>query len=320
MITLPPNGGVVVCYGAGVDSTAMLVAMHRQGLRPDLITTADTGGEKPETYAYAERMDVWLASVGFPPITWCRKVTLPTTPYDDLEGNNTHNTTLPSLAFGMKSCSIKWKQGPQDQYLKGSQAPHNPMPAHPLWGAYKAGGAKIVKLIGYDDGPADQRRSKRLKTADDDFSYVYPLQQLGWAREECIRAIVEEGLPVPLKSSCWFCPASQKWEIFWLAGTHPDLFLRALEMEHGALTGRHSRWDGDLGKWADVIRGDTFPSAKGTVGLGRKFAWSFYAREQGIVDRDGNIKASPAWLLARSAELKNGGGNASDTALVRLIV
>jgi len=43
---------LVVAYGLGVDSTAMLIEFTHQGIRPDLILFADTGGEKPETYAY----------------------------------------------------------------------------------------------------------------------------------------------------------------------------------------------------------------------------------------------------------------------------
>ena len=39
---------IVVAYGMGVDSTAMLIGMYLRGLRPDLILFADTGGEKPE--------------------------------------------------------------------------------------------------------------------------------------------------------------------------------------------------------------------------------------------------------------------------------
>lgn len=37
-------------FGGGVNSTAMLVEMHKRGIRPDLILFADTGGERPETY------------------------------------------------------------------------------------------------------------------------------------------------------------------------------------------------------------------------------------------------------------------------------
>ena len=110
-----------VCFGGGVDSTAMLVLLKRAGIRPDLITFADTGVEKPDTYHHVRRMDAVLQSWGFPTVTWCRKVTTDRVGYTDLEGNCADNETLPSLAFGMKSCSIKWKQAPQDYALKGLQ-------------------------------------------------------------------------------------------------------------------------------------------------------------------------------------------------------
>lgn len=309
---LPEGHAINVCFGAGVDSTAMLVLMHWWGVRPDIITFADTGAEKPETYRHAKVISDWCESIGFPPVTWCKKVTLPSTRYSDLGGNNVANETLPSLAFGMKSCSIKWKQVPQDYALKGCKAPHNKIPVHQLWLDYKASGKKIVKLIGYDSSPADIRRSSKLKTGDADFIYAYPLQVIGWSRPDCIAAIEKEGLPVPIKSACYFCPASQKWELWWLAGAHPKLFLEALRMEWIAMTGHHSRWDGDLGSWADVIKGDTFPSAKGTVGLGRNFSWNFWARENLVVDIEGNFIANKEWCLKKAEQLKGAGGNASD--------
>jgi hypothetical protein len=42
-----PDCPLVVAYGLGVDSTALLVEFARRGLRPDLVLFADTGGEKP---------------------------------------------------------------------------------------------------------------------------------------------------------------------------------------------------------------------------------------------------------------------------------
>lgn len=301
-----------VCFGGGVDSTAMLVLLHLEGIRPDLITFADTGGEKPETYDHVRQMDQWLDSVGFPRVTWCRKLTNASTPYDDLAGNNTANETLPSLAFGMKSCSIKWKQGPQDQVLKGAKSGPNKRDPHPLWDEYQSTGRKIVKLIGYDSSPADIRRSSKVKTEDADFLYRYPLQDADIARPECVKIIQSAGINVPIKSACWFCPASQKWELWWLAGAHPELFLAALDMEWKAMVGRHSRWDGDLGTWEECIKGDTFPSTKVTVGLGRSFAWNFWARENGIVDRDGQFIADRDECLRKAEELKGKGGNAAD--------
>lgn len=205
---------LVVCFGSGVDSTAMLVALHAAGLRPEAITFADTGGEKPETIAHLDAMNAVLDAWRWPRTDVVRKVPLASTGYDTLEGNCLANETLPSLAFGMKSCSMKWKQGPQDQFLKGVKSGQNAAPPHPLWIRAETSGEKIVKLIGYDCGRADLRRSSGLKQTDGEFDFAYPLQLIGWAREDCVRAIASTLGPqlVPIKSACFFCPASKKWE------------------------------------------------------------------------------------------------------------
>lgn len=290
---------LAVCFGSGVDSTAMLVALHDAGIRPHIITFADTGGEKPETIAHIDRMNAVLRAWGWPLIDVCRKIPLASTGYSDLYGNCLANETLPSLAFGMKSCSIKWKAGPQDQFLKGAKSGPNARPAHPLWVSTQAAGERIVKLIGYDCGPADTRRSKGLKPSDDDFDYVYPLQLVRWARRDCVRAITEAlgADMVPVKSACFFCPASKHWELYWLAANHPELLERALLMERTALTGRHSRFDSvEFGAtWEELVRGaDRFPSTSTTVGLGRSFAWNQWARVNDVVDADFRVRRGEA--------------------------
>ena len=100
---------LAACFGSGVDSTAMLVALKLAGFCPDIITFADLRSEKPPTLDHLERMNQVLLEWGWPNITICRKATLPGTGYSDLYGNCMANETLPSLAFGLKSCSIKWK-------------------------------------------------------------------------------------------------------------------------------------------------------------------------------------------------------------------
>jgi hypothetical protein len=304
---------IIVSFGAGVDSSAMLVAMKRRGIIPDLILFADTGGEKRETYAFAKYIDSWLRSWGAPTVTWVRHRTTDRVSYNDLEGNCLDNETLPSLAFGRHSCSIKYKINPLDSYVKGvSRGPnkrHGWQPAIECW----ARGQKPIKLIGYDNGPADIRRRNRVETEDELFRYVFPLQHLGWARKECIQAIVEEGLEVPLKSACFFCPASKKHELWWLAGAHPDLFLRALKIERNALEGRHSRWDrvefGD--EWINYVRdGKKFPS-KAQAGLGRQLSWFQFAVVNKIVDKEGNFIADRDYCLKRAAE-ERGDDNALD--------
>jgi hypothetical protein len=104
-----PESPLVVAYGLGVNSTAMLVEFANRGITPDLILFADTGGEKPETYAYLPIIQRYLKEVDLPEV-----VTVRYEPkwavYHTLEGQCLHTGTLPSLAYGGKSCSLKYKR------------------------------------------------------------------------------------------------------------------------------------------------------------------------------------------------------------------
>lgn len=308
---------LAACFGAGVDSTAMLVALHAAGLRPDVITFADTNGEKRATMVHLARMAEVLRRWHWPAIDVCAKKMLPSTPYSDLYGNCMANETLPSLAFGLKSCSVKFKGLVQDQFLKGAIKGPNARPAHPLWLDAQARGERIVKLIGFDAGPADKRRSKSQPVADKDFDYLYPLQLLGWTRADCVEAITRAlgiGM-VPIKSACFFCPASKHWELWHLSAEEPDRFEEALALEWNALTGRHSRFTTvEFGAdWEDLVRNaDRFPSSKTTVGLGRSFAWNHWARVNDVVDANFKVRReNKAHFLAMAAALR-GDDNAFD--------
>ena len=235
-----PSCPLVVAYGAGVNSTAMLVEFARRGVRPDLILFADTGGEKPETYAYLGVIRPFLARAGFPDVVVVRYQPK-WAAYHTLEGQCLHTGTLPSLAYGGSSCAVKFKREPQDKYVLGWP------PARQCWSA----GGKVVKAIGFDAGPADLRRHRFVE--DERFRYWYPLVQWGYDRQRCEDIIAAAGLPVPMKSACFYCPASKKREIVWLAEHHPDLLERALAIERNAQA--------------------KLTSVKG---LGRSFAWESF--------------------------------------------
>lgn len=308
---------VALCFGAGVDSTAMMVALHEAGIRPDLITFADTGGEKSLTLVHLQKMQEVMRRWGWPPIEVCKAVPLAKTGYTDLFGNCMANETLPSLAFGMKSCSIRWKGAVQDQHLKGVKSGPNKRPAHPLWVRAQAENKRVLKLIGYDCGKADLRRAKSAVPADCEFDFSYPLQLIGWSRADCVAAI-EKALGadyVPIKSACFFCPASKQWELFWLAAEEPELLERALLLERNALTGRHSRFDVvEFGaSWEQLVNtSDRFPSSSTTVGLGRSFAWNQWARVNGVVDADFKVKRGRKVIFMRRADELRGVDNALD--------
>ena len=60
---------------------------------------------------------------------------------------------------------------------------------------------------------------------------VYPLLDLGITRNECRRIIAEAGLPIPPKSSCFFCPFKKPSEFAEMRRDDPDLFEAAAQVE-----------------------------------------------------------------------------------------
>jgi hypothetical protein len=244
IVRTDPRPVLVVAYGMGVDSTAMLIGLAARGIRPAAILFADTGGEKPETYAFRPVFDAWLAGHGMPAITVVRNVVKDFKhwpPYHTLEENCLTNGTLPSVAFRfqMHSCSLKWKAAPQHKWLKSFP------PAVAAW----ARGEKVVRAIGFDASPGDQRRRNHAGRIDDPrYAFWYPLQDWGWDRDRCKEEIRRAGLPVPPKSSCFFCPAMKPHEVREL---EPNLLRRIVVMEARA----EPRLKSIQGLWANGCKG-----------------------------------------------------------------
>ena len=197
-LALSPPAPVVLAYGVGVDSTAMLVELVALGQPPDLVLFADPGAEKPETYAYLDVIGPWMRSHGIrhEVVRYLPKRFANWPPYYSLLENLLTNATLPSIALGRHSCSLKFKAAPQETFLKTWA------PAQAAW----ARGQKVIRLIGYVAGPRDSQRHARAAVIENAlFTCRYPLREWGWDRQRCAERIEAEGLPVPPKSSCWFC-------------------------------------------------------------------------------------------------------------------
>lgn len=280
---------LIVSYGGGVDSTAMIVGLWREGIRPDVILMADTGSEMPGTYDYLPGFDRWLESVGFPRLTIVRNRS-PKARNISLEDNCLKNETLPSQAFrggkpGGGACSAKWKHEPMDRWLL----------------------ANAIELrrraVGFDAGVRDSKRAAKgsgeaKKHKRDRFTYY--LQTWRWDRERCKAEIVAAGLEVPGKSSCFFCPAMQRDEVRELARKHPNLLRRAIALESRAVNGRHTIRRLAEGKKVTV------------KGLGRRAgSWESWAREEKLLSEYGGPADAAdatddmrpetrAWLEART--------------------
>jgi hypothetical protein len=219
----------VVSFGGGSNSTAMLIGMHERGIACDLILFADTGSEKPYTYAHITEMNAWLAARNFPQIKTIRGLQPQMVKDGSLEVECVRLGNLPAVAYGRKACSLKWKVEPQARHMK------------------KLGITEYTKFIGFD---ADEpHRAKGF------VEERYPLIEWDWGRDECIAAIDRAGIRQPGKSACFFCPNSKKHEIIELGRLYPDLLTRALAIEAGAtldvVKGLGRRF-----AWADVVAAD----------------------------------------------------------------
>lgn len=294
------RGPVIVNYGVGVDSTAVLIEMHRLGIVPDAIIFADTGGEKPETLAYLQYIRPWLRSVGFPDVKVLKRfehckhgrsrTTGKLTTYETLQEECDQKHMLPSLAFGGHSCSIKWKADAINAYLKTQAWFTN---AQALAHCMEDPSRLPIHIIGFDNSTADVRRrhnadEQNAKSCNEHCCQRwFPLQCWGWAREECVRQIMLSGLDVPAKSACFFCPGSKKWELAWLAASNPELLLQSIDMEDAWIAGPH-------GPMARMAEGK--PTS--TKGLGRNWNWRAYCQDVGILVGDRVDRARARELLA----------------------
>src|SRR5262249_17641992 len=155
--------------------------------------------------------------VGFPPVLTVRYQ--PTrAPYHTLEEQCLHTGTLPSLTYGGKSCSLKYKRVAQDKFILATYAPAEFVPRGRRVvramgfeaGEERRTYARVVKAIGLDAGeehrltwapPAEDAPEKLSREQWLDrhfFIYWYPLLEWGLNRDTCKQLIARAGSPVPL--------------------------------------------------------------------------------------------------------------------------
>jgi hypothetical protein len=208
---------LIVAYGGGTNSTAMLCGFREKSVRPALILFSDTGAELPRTYQHIELMSLkCLEWFGIPIETvWKTYKGERST----LEQDCLRNKSLPSLAVGFKACSMKYKIEPVNKRVR-------------TW-MDDNGHKQVIKAIGYD--AAEGHRSTKIKQTDLGAGRVelnwFPLLDWNWRRGECVDAVSRHGLPQPGKSSCFYCPAMKVREIIRLRQEHPEHYARALAME-----------------------------------------------------------------------------------------
>lgn len=232
---------VVWSCGMGLNSAAVLVGLVKHGLSYDLAMFADTGGERDGTYAYQSVMNEYARTNSLPPIMRVWKKSEDNTPAPTLEQDCLNRKALPGIAYGFMSCSDHYKIRPQRKVIELWT------PALVAWEQ----GEKVTFLIGFDAG--ESHRTLEYDTKK--YQMRYPLVEWGWDRDDCMREVLAAGLPLPPKSSCFFCPNMKPHEIIALNKREPEKMKRALALEANAdltsLKGLGRRWS-----WKDVLEAD----------------------------------------------------------------
>lgn len=222
------NSPIIVSYGGGTNSTAMLIAMVFKRIKPDLILFADTGGELPETYQWVNTFSDWLVSNEFPSIEWVKYVQMGTSrqkhEYSTLEEESIKKRLLPAKAYGSSNCSMKWKIQPVQKATKKYCAENGITSTPRQWVGIHVG--ELHRIL--------DKSGKVREMVWEGIRQEYPLIEWGLNQENCNALIRSVGLPVPSKSSCFFCPNRKISEIIELKEKHPDLYQRAVAMEQNA--------------------------------------------------------------------------------------
>lgn len=189
-------------YGAGVNSTAMLLILIDEGQEFESIYV-DHGCDWPETRAYVRMIAKKY------PITI---LTPQIEGYSNLYEYADHYKMIPSRRKGFRWCSDKFKVRIIHQYVK----------------------KPCFCLIGFS---MDEIHRAKLKY-EHGIEYRFPLIEREIDRKECEEIIKKYGLPVPIKSGCWFCPNQRVEQWKKLRRQHPDLYCKAKALEDQEIEAR----------------------------------------------------------------------------------
>lgn len=210
-------------YGGGVQSTAALVlaAQAQIDFKTFLFSNVGDDSEYPATLRYVEEVAKPYAArngIELIELRHIRKDGEEETLYRKLTRPNSRSTGIPiyfegSGAPGRRSCTSQFKI----ERIAIWQRRH---------GAAKTNPAVCGLGISLDE-------FQRMRTDSGIPTQVleYPLIDMRLSRSDCIKIIEDAGLPVPPKSSCWFCPfhSLPTWQH--LKREEPELFERAIALE-----------------------------------------------------------------------------------------
>lgn len=207
-------------FGGGVQSMAVLVLAVQGRVQYDEFLFSNVGhdSENPATIAYVENVAKPYAAANGIELTELQKLYRgETETIAQWLERDKRTIGLPVfLASGMpanRNCTSKFKIDVIARYQKQ----HGATKENPC-----ATGLGIS---------LDEIQRARSESGIAWQALEYPLLDLRMYRRDCMRVIADAGLPVPPKSSCWFCPFHRRDEWTRMKREQPELFAKAVALE-----------------------------------------------------------------------------------------
>ncbi len=189
----------VLSFGGGVQSHALLALLGQgryPGAAPEEIWFCDPRNERPETYAFIERIaKPYCARLGVPFITLERHVS-------PSRGPDIREAYQRRAAYPLRSnrvCTVEWKVDVMERACKRRGWDRD-------GGVEKHIGISLDELHRARTGGERPWETKR-----------YPLIEARLFRRDCVRLCQEAFGAVPVKSGCWWCKYQRpaQWREVW---------------------------------------------------------------------------------------------------------
>lgn len=222
----------VISYGGGVQSTAMLVLAAQGVIDFTIALFANVGddSEHPATLRYVREVAMPYAQangIALEELHRRKRDGSTETLYGRLTQGSVRSIGIParmggSGAPGRRQCTTDFKIK-----LIGR------------WLVRRGATARDPATLGLGISLDEFQRAQTPQDARNPYQVrEYPLIALRLARQDCITVIARAGMPVPPKSSCWFCPFHRLSAWQRQRDDEPELFGKSVALE-AMLSQRH---------------------------------------------------------------------------------
>ena len=193
----------ILSFGGGLNSTALLVYILKNKMPLDMVIFSDTGDEHDYTYESVKFYKKYAEDHGIR--------------FDIVKSTN--NMSLYEYCYNKKitpsrmtrNCTKNFKITPMRQNITKVYGKRSP--------------TVLYIGIAYEE-------IHRMK--DSDVKYiknVFPLCDAKIDRDGCTKILEDEGLPIPKKSGCWYCPFKKKQEWIDMMKNEPEQYNKAMRLE-----------------------------------------------------------------------------------------